>query len=58
MGAQLFLENLGLGYLAASVRKHCGATHRALIWDCPIRGRSREPAALPFPELVFADSPQ
>ena len=40
VGAQLFLENLGLGYLAASVRKHCGATHRALIWDCPILDRS------------------
>ncbi len=40
VGAQLFLENLGLGYLAASVRRHCGATHRALIWDCPILGRS------------------
>ena len=40
VGAQLFLENLGLGYLAGSVRKHCGATHRVLLWDCPILGRS------------------
>lgn len=40
VGAQLFLENLGLGSLAASVRKRLGATHRALLWDCPILGRS------------------
>ena len=40
VGAQLHLENLGLGYLAASVRKNLGATHRVLLWDCPVLGQS------------------
>lgn len=36
VGAQLHLEHLGLGYLAASVRRHLGRSHTAAIWDCCI----------------------
>lgn len=38
VGAQLFLENLGLGYLAGAVRKQLGPSHRVLLWDCDILG--------------------
>jgi len=34
--ALLHFENLGLGYLAASVRRHLGATHTVYVWDCAI----------------------
>ncbi len=33
-GPQLHLENLGLGYVAASVRRNLGKTHDVTLWDC------------------------
>lgn len=35
-GTQLHLENLGLAYLAASVRKHLGDSHDVYLWDCAL----------------------
>jgi len=35
-GAQLHLENLGLGYIATSVRKNLHDTHDVFLWDCSI----------------------
>lgn len=35
-GLQLHLENLGLAYLAASVRKHLGDSHDVSLWDCAL----------------------
>jgi len=34
--ARLYFENLGLGYVAASVRQNLGETHNVYIWDCAI----------------------
>ncbi|MHC1791342.1 B12-binding domain-containing radical SAM protein [Solidesulfovibrio sp.] len=36
VGKQLHLENLGLGYVAAAVRRDLGESHKAHIWDCSI----------------------
>ncbi|MHC1712819.1 MAG: radical SAM protein [Solidesulfovibrio sp.] len=35
-GSQLNLESLGLGYLAASMRREIGKTHDVVLWDCSI----------------------
>ncbi|UJX42953.1 B12-binding domain-containing radical SAM protein [Desulfovibrio sp. JY] len=36
VGAHLNLENLGLGYIAASIKRNLAKTHEAYIWDCSI----------------------
>ncbi|OLN29654.1 Hopanoid 2-methyltransferase [Desulfovibrio sp. DV] len=36
VGKQLHMENLGLGYVAAAVRRNLGDSHEAHIWDCSI----------------------
>ena len=34
VGSQLHMENLGLGYVAASVRRALGHSHEVALWDC------------------------
>jgi hypothetical protein len=53
VGAQIHFENLGLGYLAASARKHLGSTHDTSIWDCVLV----DPAMTHVPEVLSATRP-
>lgn len=39
-GPQLHLESLGLGYVAASVRRELGKTHDVTLWDCSLVDKS------------------
>ena len=52
-GSLLHLENLGLAYLAASVRKHLGDSHEVYLWDCALI----DPKLLHFRELLDATRP-
>ncbi len=52
-GTQLHFENLGLAYLAASVRKHLGYSHDVHLWDCALV----DPKLLHIRELLDSTRP-
>lgn len=53
IGPQLHLESLGLGYVAASVRRELGRTHAVTLWDCSLVDK----AMAHVPEVLDAVAP-
>jgi len=52
-GPQLHLESLGLGYVAASVRRELGKSHEVTLWDCSLVDK----AMAHVPEVLDAVAP-
>ncbi|BAH76083.1 B12-binding domain-containing radical SAM protein [Solidesulfovibrio magneticus] len=52
-GAQLHLESLGLGYVAAAVRRELGKSHDVTLWDCSLVDKAMDHV----PEVLDAVAP-